>query len=269
MLKGNSIMRTQSGTQQDNLLAVVSHELRTTLNAISGWVRILRVAPSDNATTAQAFGAIEQNVKAQARLIEDLIDVSRLINGTFRLQMKEIDAIAVARAAAETLLPAAEEKGIRVWVVPLSNSAQVVADPFRLQQVIWNLLANAIKFTPHCGSVWVELERQGDDLEIKVMDTGKGIEADFLPHVFEKFRQGKDVISAGQGGLGLGLAIVREIIELHCGTVNAHSEGKGKGAIFTIRLPLQPPANDQVASLPQMMGRTSGTRNPDYSYLGQ
>jgi signal transduction histidine kinase len=268
MLKGKSIMRNQSGTQQDNLLAVVSHELRTTLNAISGWVRILRIDPSDQTTTAQAFGAIEQNVKAQARLIEDLMDVSRLVSGTFRLQMKEVDAVAVARAAAETLLPAAEEKGIRVWVVPLSNNTQVVADPFRLQQVVWNLLSNAIKFTPHCGSVWVELERQGDDLEIKVMDTGKGIEADFLPYVFEKFCQGKDVINSAQGGLGLGLTIVREIVELHCGTVNAYSEGKGKGAIFTIRLPLQPPADDQV-SLPQMINGAVGTRGPDYSYLGQ
>lgn len=262
-------MRTQMRTQQDNLLAIVSHELRTTLNAIAGWVRILRLEPSDGTTMAQAFGAIEQNVKAQARLIEDLVDVSRIVNGTFRLQMKEVDAIMVSRAAAETLLPAAAEKEIRVWVIPLSNSAQIVADPFRLQQAVWNLLSNAIKFTPHGGTVWVELERQGADLEIKVMDTGKGIEADFLPYVFDKFRQAKDVFSSGSGGLGLGLAIVREIIELHCGTITANSEGKGKGAIFTIRLPLSPPAVDQADGLTQMMNRASGKENHDYSYLGQ
>jgi signal transduction histidine kinase len=244
-------------THQDDLLAIVSHELRTTLNAIAGWVRILRSELADRATSTEAFGAIERSVKAQAKLIEDLVDASRIINGTFRLQVQEVDAVAVARAAAEALLPAAAEKQIRAWVIPLSDTAHLVADPFRLQQVVWNLLSNAIKFTPHGGSVWVELERQDTDLEIKVMDTGKGIEPEFLPHVFERFRQARDVASSGQGGLGLGLAIVREIIELHCGTVKAYSKGEGKGATFTIRLPLHPPAGGQAAVLARMMKNTN------------
>jgi signal transduction histidine kinase len=256
-------------TQQDNLLAVVSHELRTTLNAIAGWVRILRAEPSDRVTAAQAFGAIERSVKAQAKLIEDLMDVSRIINGTFRLQVQGVDVVAVTRAAAEALLPTAEEKQIRVWVIPLSDTAHIVADPFRLQQVVWNLLANAIKFTPRGGSVWVELKRNDADLEIKVMDTGEGIEAEFLPYVFERFRQAKDVASSGQGGLGLGLAIVREIIELHCGTVSADSEGKGKGATFTIRLPLHPPAVSQANVLTRTMKSTNERERQGYSYLGQ
>jgi len=242
---------------QDYLLTVASHELKTTLNAIAGWVRILRAGPSDSETAAQAFGAIEQSVKAQAGLIEDLTDASRIINGTFRLRVQEVDAVAVARAAAEALLPAAAAKQIRAWVVPLSDTVQIVADPFRLQQAVWNLLSNAIKFTPHGGSAWVELERKDAYLEIKVMDTGEGIEAEFLPHVFERFRQAREVASRGQGGLGLGLAIVREIIELHYGTVEAYSEGKGKGATFAIRLPLHPPAGHQADVITRMANRTN------------
>ena len=192
-----------------------------------------------------------------------------MINGTFRLQLQEVDAVEIVRAAAEALLPAAAEKQIRTWVIPLSNTAQIVADPFRLQQVIWNLLSNAIKFTPRGGSVWVELEREDAGIEIKVMDTGEGIEAEFLPHVFERFRQASEVASSGQGGLGLGLAIVREIIELHCGTVEAYSEGKGKGATFTIRLPLHPPARGQANILTRMMRSANERGSSGYSYLGQ
>lgn len=244
-------------THQDDLLAIVSHELKTTLNAIAGWVRILRAQPSDQETATQAFNAIERGVKAQAKLIADLMDASRMINGTFRLQLQEVDAVATVRAAAEALLPAAEEKQIRTWVIPLSDAAQIVADPFRLQQVIWNLLSNAIKFTPRSGSVWVELERKDADLEIKVTDTGEGIEAEFLPYVFERFRQASDVATSGQGGLGLGLAIVREIIGLHCGTVEAYSEGKGKGATFTIRLPLHLRVGRQADVITRMMNSTN------------
>ena len=256
-------------THQDDLLAIVSHELKTTLNAIAGWVRILRAEPSDRETATQAFNAIDQGVRAQAKLIADLVDTTRIINGTFRLQLQEVDAIAITRAAAEALLPAAAEKQIRAWVIPLSDTAQIVADPFRLQQVIWNLLSNAIKFTPRGGSVWVELERRDTDLEIKVMDTGEGIDAEFLPYVFERFRQASEVANSGQGGLGLGLAIVREIIELHCGTVEAYSEGKGKGATFTIRLPLHPPARGQTNSLARVMGSINERDGSGYSYLGQ
>lgn len=254
---------------QDNLLAIVSHELKTTLNAISGWVRILRSEPSDRVTAAQAFGAIERSVKAQAKLIEDLIDASRIINGTFRLQLQKVDAAAVTRAAAEALLPAAEEKQIRAWVIPLSGTTQIVADPFRLQQVVWNLLSNAIKFTPRGGSVWVELERHDADIEIKVMDTGAGIEPEFLPYVFERFCQARDVVSRGQGGLGLGLAIVREIVELHCGTVAAYSEGPGKGAMFTVRLPLQPAVACPADAFTQIMERPGEKKTHNYSYLRQ
>jgi len=226
-------------TQQFNLLATVSHELRTPLNAIAGWVQLLRSKRLDEAKSAYAFKVIEQSIKAQAILISDLMDVCRIINGQFRLQMQEVDIETIIKSAVDDLQPLAEEKRLQVSVNRISKMSRVAADPFRLQQVVWNLLSNAIKFTPACGSVCVELNCNDSDLEIKVTDSGQGIELEFLPFVFDRFRQAENTASDRKAGLGLGLAIVREIVSLHHGSISAYSEGLGRGAAFNIRLPLK------------------------------
>jgi signal transduction histidine kinase/ActR/RegA family two-component response regulator len=223
---------------KDEFLATVSHELRTPLNAIIGWSHMIRHARLDETTVARAVETIERNAKSQAQLVEDLLDVSRVVTGKLRLNIEPVDAASVINAAIDSVQLAAESKGIRLAVTLDPSARRVAGDPARLQQVVWNLLSNAIKFTPADGRVEVRLARSGPETTITVSDTGAGISADFLPFIFDRFRQADGSSTRRHGGLGLGLAIVRHLVELHGGTVRADSEGEGLGATFTISLPL-------------------------------
>ena len=223
---------------KDEFLATVSHELRTPLNAMLGWSRLLSGGSLDHETAARGLKSIEQNAKAQSQLIEDLLDVSRIISGKFRLKAQPLEAALVIEAAIDSVRPTADAKGVRLQVVLDPDAGPVSGDAGRLQQVVWNLLANAIKFTPKRGRVQVRLTQINSHIELEVSDTGQGIACEFLPYVFDRFRQADGSISRPHGGLGLGLAIVRHIVELHGGSVIADSPGKDQGATFTIRLPL-------------------------------
>jgi signal transduction histidine kinase len=223
---------------KDEFLATVSHELRTPLTAIAGWAHMLRHPGLDEATARRGLETIERNAQAQAQLVEDLLDVSRVIAGKLRLTIAPVDLAAVVGAAIDSVRLAAESKGIRLEVTLGPAARHVSGDAGRLQQVIWNRLANAIKFTDAGGSVCVRLKRAARDAEVVVSDDGCGIDADFLPHIFERFRQADATTTRRHGGLGLGLAIARHLVELHGGTVRAESAGEGQGSTFVIRLPL-------------------------------
>jgi signal transduction histidine kinase len=222
---------------KDEFLATMSHELRTPLNAIFGWVTLLRTRRLDEPTQERALETIERNARAQKRLIEDLLDVSRIVTGKVALEIMPVDPRRVVEAALETMQPAAQAKGITV--VPLLDTgvATVRGDFARLQQIVCNLLSNAIKFTPSGGKVDVCLAHRNEEAEISVSDSGQGIKPEFLPLVFDRFRQEDGSISRRHGGLGLGLAIVRHLVELHAGSVEAFSDGEGKGSRFVVRLP--------------------------------
>jgi signal transduction histidine kinase len=222
---------------KDEFLATMSHELRTPLNAIFGWITLLRTRRLDETTEERALETIERNARAQKRLIEDLLDVSRIVTGKVTLELNVVDPRRVIEASIETMLPAAHAKGITL-VPHLQPGVGLLRGDFaRLQQVVCNLLSNAIKFTPTGGQVQLSLARRGDEAEITVRDSGQGIKAEFLPYVFDRFRQEDGSISRRHGGLGLGLAIVRHLVELHGGTVGAASAGEGQGAVFTVRVP--------------------------------
>ena len=223
---------------KDEFLATISHELRTPLNAIVGWVSILSRKKLDEATHQHALEVIQRNTQSQAKLIEDILDVSRIITGKFRLDVRPVDLAAVVESTAEAFRPAAQAKEIRLEVIADPKASPVTGDPERLQQVVWNLVSNAIKFTPKKGRVQVHLERINSQIEITVSDTGQGIAPEFLPYVFERFRQADGSSTRAQGGLGLGLAIVRHLVQLHGGSVSVHSPGPGQGASFTVKLPL-------------------------------
>ena len=223
---------------KDEFLATLSHELRTPLNAILGWANVLRGDPADTEGIAEGLAIIERNARAQNQIIEDLLDMSRIISGKVRLDVHRLDLAPIVEAAIETVRPAAAAKGIRVQTVLDPAARPVSCDPNRLQQVFWNLLSNAIKFTPRGGRVQVLLERVNSHLEVSIIDTGKGIEADFLPHVFDRFRQADSSTTRQYGGLGLGLAIVKQLVELHGGTVRAKSGGRDLGTTFIVALPL-------------------------------
>ncbi|HEY8204087.1 MAG TPA: MASE1 domain-containing protein [Pyrinomonadaceae bacterium] len=223
---------------KDEFLAVLSHELRTPLTAMLGWLSILRDHRLDNQTTEHAIETIERNAKAQAQLIEDLVDVSRIVGGKLNLEVRPIDLIPVINAAIEVVRPAADAKNIAIDVNYDPKVGPVSGDSARLQQIIWNLLSNAVKFTPKGGSVYVEFRREGAFAEIVVRDTGIGIAPDFLPHAFERFRQAESTATRAHKGMGLGLAIVRHLVELHGGTVSAASDGENRGSTFTVHLPL-------------------------------
>jgi PAS domain S-box-containing protein len=225
---------------KDEFLATVSHELRTPLTAILGWAHMLRTGQIGGESAASAFETIERNARAQAQLIEDLLDVSRIITGKLRIDVRPVDPNSFIEAAVEAVRPAAGAKGVRVQKVMDTGVVSVSGDPVRLQQVVWNLLSNAIKFTPRGGRVQVRLERVNSHVEIAVSDTGAGITPEFLPHVFDRFRQADQKTTRRHGGLGLGLAIVRHLVELHGGTVRAESEGEGQGSTFTVLLPVAP-----------------------------
>jgi PAS domain S-box-containing protein len=223
---------------KDEFLATVSHELRTPLNAMMGWIHILRRGNLDKTAAEQALETIIRNARMQNKLIEDLLDVSRIITGKLRLEIRPIDLIAVIEAALEVVRPSAEAKGIQIHTQLNPLSAPTLSDPNRMQQIIWNLTSNAIKFTPSGGRVTIKLERVQTQVEIAISDTGQGISPEFLPHVFERFRQADATSTRKHAGLGLGLAIVRHLVELHGGNVQAHSDGDGKGSTFTVRIPV-------------------------------
>jgi signal transduction histidine kinase len=224
---------------KDEFLATVSHELRTPLNAILGWARMLSAKQLPPERACHAVAVIERNASALAHLIDDLLDVSRIVAGTLQLAPQPVDLTAVAQAALDTVRPFAAASDVRLAFSPdLLAVESVSGDAGRLQQVIWNLLANAIKFTPAGGSVTLFIAPSDDHMEIRVVDTGQGISAAFLPHVFERFRQADAATTRRHTGLGLGLAIVRQLVDLHGGTVHADSQGEGRGATFTVRLPI-------------------------------
>jgi PAS domain S-box-containing protein len=223
---------------KDELIATVSHELRTPLNSIFGWARMLESGNLDETTKARAINTILRNASAQARIVEDLLDLSRITTGRMRLDFEQIDLKATIEAALETVRPAARAKDLTLVATLDELPDRIEAAPDRLQQVIWNLLTNSVKFTPPGGRVEIASRRRADSVEIVVTDTGQGIDAEVLPHVFEPFRQEDSSSTRAQGGLGLGLALVRRLVELHGGTVVAESPGKGRGATFTVTLPL-------------------------------
>jgi PAS domain S-box-containing protein len=224
---------------KDEFLAVLSHELRSPLNPILGWSRLLQTRPFDQAGAQHALQTIERNAKLQTQLIEDLLDVSRILQGKMVLNVYSVNLATVIESSLETVRVATEAKRIQIRTVVTFNPAQTLGDAARLQQIVWNLLSNAVKFTPEGGQVEVHLDRVGPYAQIQVKDTGKGISPDFLPYVFEYFRQEDGKTTRKFGGLGLGLAIVRHLTELHGGTVQAESPGEGQGATFTVRLPLR------------------------------
>jgi signal transduction histidine kinase/CheY-like chemotaxis protein len=244
LLVREHIARAEAETanrMKDEFLATISHELRTPLNAIIGWAHLLRHDMLDAATMARGIETIERNAKSQAQLIEDILDVSSVITGKLRLNIGAVDAASVINAAIDAVQLAADSKGIQLEVTLDPSARHVSGDASRLQQIVWNLLSNAIKFTPSGGRVRVQLERAGNtDVQLKVSDTGQGIRPEFLPFVFDRFRQADATSTRRHGGLGLGLAIVRHLVELHGGTVQAESPGEGRGATFTITLPLAP-----------------------------
>lgn len=225
---------------KDEFLATLSHELRTPLNAMFGWTQLLTTRKFDETTTARALETINRNTKTLKILIEDVLDVSRIITGKLNLKVIPVQLITVVEAALDTVRPAAEAKEIRLESISDSSLKLVLGDVNRLQQIIWNLVSNAIKFTPHGGRVDVQLVQLDYHVQIRVRDTGEGIAADFLPYVFERFRQADSSSTRSHGGLGLGLAIVRHLVELHGGTVCAESPGIGQGATFIVTLPLKP-----------------------------
>ncbi|MCW5312498.1 PAS domain S-box protein [Nostoc sp. KVJ3] len=233
---------------KDEFLAVLSHELRTPLNPILGWAKLLRTRNFDEATKIKALETIERNAKLQTQLIGDLLDVSRILQGKVRLNLYAVDLKIAIAAALETVRLAAEAKSIQIQTVLSNDIGKVLGDSDRLQQVMWNLLSNAVKFTPTDGQVEVRLQQVGLDAQIQVIDTGKGINPEFLPYVFDYFRQADAKTTRVFGGLGLGLAIVRHLVELHGGTVQAESLGEGQGATFTVSLPLLKNSELRVSS---------------------
>jgi signal transduction histidine kinase/ActR/RegA family two-component response regulator len=233
------VREREANRLKDQFLATLSHELRTPLNAILGWTKLLRGKALPAASADQALEKVERNAMVQARLVEDLLEISRITTGKMRLDMREIDLVALATTAVDSIRPAAEARGVSLEAALSAIALHTVGDPDRLQQVIWNLLSNAVKFTPAGGRARIEINRRGEMDEIVVSDTGIGIEPTFLPNVFETFRQADASATRMHGGLGLGLSIVRNLVELHGGSVEAHSEGTDQGATFTVRLPVR------------------------------
>jgi PAS domain S-box-containing protein len=242
---------------KDEFLATASHELRTPLTAVVGWSRMLRGGKLDPENSARALEAIERNANLQAKLIEDLLDISRIVTGKLTLDRQPIEMAHVVNDAVNTVRPAAEAKNITIETTFDSQAEPVMGDANRLQQVVWNLLSNAVKFTPNNGHIHISLLRIDSQIEISVRDSGEGINPDFLPFVFERFRQADGRTTRKHGGLGLGLAIVRHLIEIHGGTAKAHSDGEGLGATFSLRLPILPAQNR--AGTPNLTKVPTGT----------
>jgi signal transduction histidine kinase len=253
---------------KDEFLATLSHEMRTPLNAIFGWARMLQTGSVTGAMAQRAVDAIVKNATAQVQLIDDLLDISRIITGNMRLDLRPVDIKTVIETALDAVRPAAVLKGVRLEAVLDHEAGTVRGDPDRLRQVVWNLLSNAVKFTSSQGRVHVRLLRVKGGVEIVVSDTGQGIAPEVLPYVFDRFRQGDSSITRRHGGLGLGLALVRHLVDLHGGSVTGHSPGPDQGSTFTVTLPVpapepndddwsHPPAHEDIAprvSLPSLRG---------------
>ncbi|MCC2656960.1 MAG: two-component hybrid sensor and regulator [Panacagrimonas sp.] len=252
---------------KDEFLATLSHELRTPLSAILGWAEVLRRSPVRGQTLEKGLETIERNARMQTQLIEDLLDMSRITSGKVRLDIQQVIPIRVIESALESVRPAAESKGLRLETALDPVAGPVSGDPGRLQQVIWNLLSNAIKFTPRGGKIHVVLERVNSHVEISVSDTGQGIEPAFLPHVFERFRQSDSSTTRQHGGLGLGLSIVRQLVELHGGQVRAKSPGAGQGATFSVELPVAAVQIQKSSAQPRQHPREPAMPD-DVSYAG-
>jgi len=233
------IARTAAETAnstKDHFLAMISHELRTPINSILGWAPLIRAGKISDAESVHGLEVIERNARVQAQMIEELLDVTRIVTGKLQIQTRQVDLKVVVESAVDMLRPAAQGKGVQLQVSFGSLDGYVRGDPDRLQQVVWNLLSNAIKFTPREGQVTVQLDRVDHQFQITVRDTGAGVNPEFLPHVFERFSQAEPAAGPSQG-LGLGLAIVQHVVGLHGGTVRAESPGLGGGSIFIVMLP--------------------------------
>ncbi len=241
---------------KDEFLATLSHELRTPLTAILGWTQVLRRQKQEDPDISAGLSVIERNSRVQAQLVEDLLDMSRIISGKIRLDVQRVQLETVIESAYETVRPAADAKGVKIRKVLDPLAGPVSGDPNRLQQIVWNLLNNAVKFTPRGGKVDLLLERVNSHLEITVHDTGEGISPEFLPHVFDRFRQADGTTTRRHSGLGLGLSIVKHLVELHGGTVRAKSAGVGQGATFVVELPVAPVLSDN-----NRLGSTENTRS--------
>ncbi len=242
-LVGEQIARAEAETAnriKDEFLATVSHELRTPLNAIMGWAHLLRGGRLDEASVARALETIDRNAKSQAQLIEDILDVSRIITGKLRLNREPVDIASVINAAIDSVQLAIDSKELQLEVTLDPSARHTVGDANRLQQIVWNLLANSIKFTPAGGRIAIRVKRAEGNLQLRVSDSGQGIGESFLPFIFDRFRQADGTITRQHGGLGLGLAIVRHLVELHGGSIAAESEGEGRGSTFTLTLGLAP-----------------------------
>jgi PAS domain S-box-containing protein len=248
----------EASRAKDEFIATLSHELRTPLNSVLGWARLLRMGKLDTSGMRRAVEAVERGATTQAQIVDDLLDMARIVRGQLRLDVRPVEMVTVIEAAVDIVRPAAAAREIEVVTVLEPRAGVVAGDPGRLQQVVWNLLTNAIKFTPPGGRAEVRLARQGEAIEVSVRDTGPGIAPDFLPHVFERFRQADSSTTRAHGGLGLGLAIVRHIVEAHGGTVEAESAGAGQGSTFRVRLPVaQPRPRASVAETPRSAPRSA------------
>jgi signal transduction histidine kinase len=259
------VREREANRLKDEFLATLSHELRTPLNAILGWTKLLRAHAIPQPGMDRALEKVERNAQIQARLVEDLLEVSRIASGKLHLEMRPIDLVAIVRTAVDSIRPAAEARGVAIHREFVSSSVPTIGDADRLQQVIWNLLSNAVKFTPSGGSVTIHVERQALFDEIRVRDTGIGIEPSFLPSVFDTFRQADASSTRAHGGLGLGLSIVKQLVDMHGGAVEADSQGPDAGATFTVRLPVRnpeahtAPEAELAPELPSPAGELLGT----------
>jgi CheY-like chemotaxis protein len=242
---------------KDEFLATVSHEMRTPLTAILGWARMLTTDTFDTETTARAMETIERNATAQAQIIDDILDVSRVITGKLQLSIGPTDLAAVVYAAVNSMRPAANAKNLDLVIDLEPGTYRIRGDQNRLQQITWNLLANAVKFTPASGRIVVRLRHIGMDVELAVKDSGQGMSKEFLPFAFDRFRQADSSFTRSHGGLGLGLAIVRHLVELHGGTVEAESEGPGLGSTFRVKLPVA-----VAVAMPEMGQSVYGYEDP-------
>ena len=229
---------THANKLKDEFIAVVSHELRTPLNAIVGWTSLLREGVADEKELREGLDTIDRNAHVQAHLVDDLLDISRIVTGKVRLNIAEVNLRGIAVSVVDGLRPAADARGVTVTINATAEAAEVLGDSDRLQQVVWNLLSNAIKFTPRGGQVKVTMQNHESRVALEVTDTGQGIAADFLPRIFDRFSQADTTTTRGQAGLGLGLAITRHLVELHGGNISARSPGEGRGATFRVEIPI-------------------------------
>jgi PAS domain S-box-containing protein len=257
LLQREKAMRLQAeaaGRMKDEFLTTISHELRTPLTAILGWAALLRSGSVDPANASRALEAVERNARAQAQLVEDLLDVSRIISGNLRLDVKPVNITQVVRAAVDSIRPAADAKDIQLYVSMSAPVDGVMGDEARLQQIVWNILCNGVKFTPRGGSIHVDVRRTEQMAQVTIADTGEGIRSEFLPYVFDRFQQADPSTTRRHGGLGLGLAIARHLVETHGGTIEVQSAGEGRGATFIVQLPIK---DKPRTSAPQFDSRRS------------